>query len=361
MRILAIETSCDETAVAVVEGETADRPLRVISNVVASSQHFHKKTGGIVPEIAARKQVEFMVPVISKALKEQAIEAIDAIAVTVGPGLVGSLLVGVESAKALAFGWNKPIIPVNHLVGHLYANWIEKSNPEGERVPYGAGKRQEVSNKLPQFPAVGLVASGGHTDLVLMKGHGNLSLVGSTRDDAAGEAFDKIARMLGLGFPGGPAISAEANKFTKLSSNRAIKLPRPMLDSDNYDFSFSGLKTAVVNVLRKHELTTQLGCLLAYETQEAICEVLVSKLMRAVGAFAPKSVLVAGGVAANLRLRETLSLTIEQSSNRAIEIFIPPNELCTDNAAYIAAAAFYNHSPTPWRNLNVDPGLTIMQ
>ena len=231
MRILGIETSCDETAAAVVEGTTPDRPVKILSNVIASSEEFHKKTGGIVPEVASREQAKVILPVIQEALAKIPND-IDAIAVTVGPGLVGSLLIGVETVKALSLAWEKPLIPVNHLVAHLYANWIEESDKrqvtnsfsspthsaEASRVKKateGRGKKQE---KVPRFPAVGLVASGGHTDLVLMKGHSDFVHLGSTRDDAAGEAFDKIARMLGLGYPGGPAISAEAGKFKVQSS-----------------------------------------------------------------------------------------------------------------------------------------------
>ena len=388
MRILGIETSCDETAAAVVEGTTPDRPVKILSNVIASSEEFHKKTGGIVPEVASREQAKVILPVIQEALAKIPND-IDAIAVTVGPGLVGSLLIGVETVKALSLAWEKPLIPVNHLVAHLYANWIEESDKrqvtnsfsspthsaEASRVKKateGRGKKQE---KVPRFPAVGLVASGGHTDLVLMKGHptshkasrGRVAIkhLGSTRDDAAGEAFDKIARMLGLGYPGGPAISAEAGKFKVQSSKFKVQLPRPMIDSEDYDFSFSGLKTAVLNLLRsktsrlKPSELRLMKTWLAYETQEAICEVLTAKVKRAMEEFSPKSVLVAGGVAANNRLRQLLKSQISNLKSQ-IDLFIPPVDLCTDNAASIAAAAYYNHSPVPWQAIRVDPGLAII-
>ncbi len=309
MTILGIETSCDETAAAIVEDG-----VKIISNVVASSQSLHAKFGGIIPENAAREQVKSMIPVIKEAL----ITDVDAIAVTVGPGLIGSLLVGVETAKALALVWKKPIIPVNHLVGHIYANWLD--------------------GKVPQFPALVLIVSGGHTELVLMRDHGEFKLIGSTRDDAAGECFDKCARILNLGYPGGPAIEKAAIK------NNLCKLPRPMINQKNYDFSFSGLKTAVMNSKEKNKN------FLAYELQEAITDVLVKKTLRAAEEFQPKSILLCGGVAANKRLREKIPQAI-----------VPPVNLCTDNAAYIASAAYFNFHPVPWQQISADPGLDLAE
>jgi N6-L-threonylcarbamoyladenine synthase len=370
MKILGIETSCDETAAALIEGTTQDKPVRILSNVVASSEEFHKKTGGIVPEVAARKQIEFMIPVLSEALRRIQVKDIDAIAVTHGPGLVGSLLIGVETAKALSFAWEKPIFPVNHLVGHLYASWLE-ANPKYQIL--NSKQIQNANSKIqqkdvPKFPAIGLVASGGHTDLVLMKSHGALQYLGGTRDDAAGEAFDKIARMLGLGYPGGPAIAKVAMKFQmslRQSSEQAnvkcpIKLPRPMIDSEDYDFSFSGLKTAAQRIINEQNtINKKQRAWLAWEVQEAICEVLVEKLMLVIEEFLPKSVIVAGGVAANSRLRQLLESGIRNQKS-GMELFIPPVELCTDNAVCIAAAAFYNQSHIQWRKIKVNPGLSIL-
>src|SRR3989344_5499183 len=233
MKILAIETSCDETACAVTEGgPSTSSGLRILSNIVSSSEAMHRQTGGIVPEVAAREQLKAIIPIIDKAIQDSRfkIHDIDAMAVTAGPGLVGSLLVGVETARALAYAWGKPIIPVNHLVAHLYANFV---------------------SEIPKFPAVGLVVSGGHTDLVFMEGHRKLRLLGTTRDDAAGEGFDKGARILGLPYPGGPAIAAESAKFEIRNSKSELKLfPRPMIGGKNFDFSFSGLKTAVSNKVK---------------------------------------------------------------------------------------------------------------
>ncbi len=312
MKILGIETSCDETAAAIVEDGT-----KIISNVVASSQAMHAKFGGIIPEQAAREQVKSIIPVIDEAL----VCEIDAIGVTYGPGLIGSLLVGVETAKALAFAWNKPIVPVNHLIGHIYANWI---------------------NDTPEFPALVLLVSGGHSELILMKDHGDFEFLGGTRDDAAGECFDKCARVLNLGYPGGPAVEAAASKFTINNLQFTIKLPRPMINEKSFDFSFSGLKTAVL--YRKNEDPNGM----AFELQEAITDVLVKKTLLAAEKFKVKNILLAGGVAANKRLREKLPQAI-----------CPPINLCTDNAAYIASAAFFNYEPVSWKQIQADPGLDI--
>ena len=284
-------------------------------------------------------------------------EDIDAIAVTVGPGLIGSLLVGVETAKTLACIFNKPIVPINHLVAHIYANWLS-ANPNPKAF----------KSKLPQFPALALVVSGGHTDLVLMKDHGKITWIGGTRDDAAGEAFDKCARLLGLPYPGGPAISSAASTYQSSDVNRhpLTMFPRPIITEKNFDWSFSGLKTAVLRETQK--LDSKLNPLvpkLAAEVQEAIVDVLVEKSIRAIKKIKPKSFLLAGGVAANSRLREKFKIGIEgplRSINPSfkIDFLVPPPALCTDNAAYIAACAFYNYSPAPWKNLEVRPELAIV-
>lgn len=330
MNIFGIETSCDETAAAVVkDGKT------VLSSSIASSQKLHVKTGGIIPEVAARKQIESIIPVIEEALSLVGKDNIDAIAVTYGPGLIGSLLVGVETAKTLAMVWDKPIIPVNHLVAHIYANWIE-------------------SKREPEFPAVALVVSGGHTDFVLIKNHQEIEYIGGTRDDAAGEAFDKTARLLDLPYPGGPEIAKAAEPF--LSKELSL-FPRPMINEDTIDTSFSGLKTAVLKEiqaadptslkLRRDELAAQI--------QEAIVDTLVSKSLKAVEKYKPKSFLLAGGVSANKRLREKITESLKQKT----EVFIPNPIYSTDNAVMIAAAAFYNHKPVAWADVNANPSLSI--
>lgn len=329
MNILGIETSCDETAAAVVEnGKT------ILSDVIASSQALHIETGGIVPETAARRQIESILPAINQALHKSGLtkEGIDAIAVTHGPGLIGSLLVGVETAKTLALSWKKPIVPVNHLVAHIYANFI---------------------NESPQFPAIALVVSGGHTDFVLVKNHGAVEYLGGTRDDAAGEAFDKTARLVGLSYPGGPAISKAAAPAIESRSEKLSLFPRPMLDSGTLELSFSGLKTAVLNYT--NENPSYDTNLIAAEVQEAIVDTLVSKSVFAVEKYKPKSFLLAGGVSANLRLRGK----ILQALGRETNVYVPEPKHSTDNAAMIAVASFYNYKPTPWRDIIANPSLSI--
>jgi len=335
MRILGIETSCDETAAAVVEDGT-----KILSSVIASSQEIHKKYGGIIPEQAAREQLKSMIPVLNETLRLRSGQ-VDAIAVTVGPGLIGSLLIGVETARTLAWLWNKPIIPINHLIAHIYGNYLSKS-------------------KI-YFPAICLVVSGGHTELVLMKSHGQFRWIGGTRDDAAGECFDKCARLLDLGYPGGPAIATAADKSEIRNQKSETKLPRPMIGQDNFDFSFSGLKTAVINQIKtmkphfaKATRGKQFPNQLAYEIQEAITDVLVAKTLKAAQHFKVKSILVGGGVAANKRLRAKFKI-----QNSKFKIFIPEPKLCTDNAAIIACAAFFNYNPIPWQKIKANPGLEI--
>ncbi len=357
MVILGIETSCDETGAAIISGKSKNQKVKLISNVVSSSLSIHSKTGGIIPETAAREQVKYIIPVLESALKEASGSkmandkwkmenlAIDAIAVTVGPGLIGSLLVGVETARTLSYIWNKPIIPVNHLMGHIYANFI-----------------REISN-YPRFPAIALVVSGGHTDLVLMKNHGRIKWLGGTRDDAAGEAFDKIGRLLNLPYPGGPSIEKAARKGIP----KRFKFPRPLIDSPDFDFSFSGLKTAVyretltspagrqgykdIKILSKQTIAD-----LSTSVQEAIIDVLVVKTLRAAKKYKVKSILLGGGVAANQKLRDELKWRMENEKMET-KLFVPTKSLCTDNAAMIAAAAFYNYKEVPWQKITANPEL----
>lgn len=343
MNVLGIESSCDETSAAVVvDGR------HILSNIIASQVDIHAQYGGIVPEVASRQHVVWFIPVIQRALEEAKMtwDDIDAIAVTNGPGLAGSLLVGVNIAKSLAFSLKKPLVGVNHMEGHLYANWL-------------AGEE-------PQFPLVTLIVSGGHSDLLLVKGFDKYTLLGKTRDDAAGEAFDKVARILGLGYPGGPAIQKAAEQ----GDASKFKFPRSWLGR-SYDFSFSGLKTAVLRVAEEREeaLKRPVGgnlCAagqstksindiaqlsvadLAASFQEAVIDVLVEKTKRAAATHKVKQVLIAGGVAANRMLREEMSRRID------VPVQYPPIILCTDNAAMIAAAGFFRFETGHRSGLDLD-------
>jgi len=356
MRILAIETSCDETSAAIIEAKKGDKRVKILANVTASSLSLHAKTGGIIPETAAREQIKYILPVIKKALSSisktnaQNIEkSIDAIAVTIGPGLIGSLLVGVETAKTLSYVWNKPIIPVNHLIGHIYANFV-RGNPT-----LGAGGYLLEANI--EFPAIVLIASGGHTDLLLMKDHKKIIWLGGTRDDAAGEAFDKIGRVLNLPYPGGPNIENAALK----GNEKAINLPRPLIGSDDFDFSFSGLKTAALReVQARKQLDNVAISNISASVQKAIVDVLVKKTLRASNEYKIKSILLSGGVAANSRLRQQFELEIvRQLADWKLKIpfFAPEKWLCTDNAAMIGAAAYYTGKKTSWEKIDTNPEL----
>lgn len=336
MIILGIETSCDETAAAIIKDGK-----EILSTIIATSVDMHAKTGGIIPEQAAREQVKSILPVVNEALETSHLteKDIDAIAVTVGPGLIGSLLVGVETARTLAWVWNKPVVPVNHLVGHIFANWLIST---------------------PALPALALVVSGGHTDIVKIWDDYTIEWMGGTRDDAAGEAFDKSARLMGLGFPGGPAISKAAALHHQTTPG--VKLPRPLLNDKGFDFSFSGLKTAVLREVTKrkelNEWNTPSINQLAYEVQEAITDVLIQKTLRAVKETEINTLLVSGGVAANSRLREKFLEQIEKTK-MDVQLHIPPPIFCTDNAAMIATAATYIYKPTTWEQITTDPNLTI--
>ncbi len=340
MKILAIETSCDETAASVAEGK--GNKLLIISNIVSSQIKIHKKYGGVVPEVAAREHVLNIIPVIDEALrkagisKKDAPKKLSAIAVTSGPGLITSLMIGLETAKTLAYVWKLPIVSVNHIEGHLYSNFIDHDKTS--------------------FPVIILTVSGGHTQLVLMKSHLNYKTIGETRDDAAGEAFDKAAQLLGLGYPGGPLISKHAEKFTGTSE---IKLPRPMMDSKNYEFSFSGLKTALLYMVQKDKNYKKRIPEYAYTFQEAVVDVLVAKTIRAAKAYKAKTVMLAGGVAANIRLRERLS---EEVKKMKLDFRMPEMRYTTDNAAMIAVAGYFKFKAkktTPWNKLKVDPNLEL--
>ena len=316
MRVLAIDTSCDDTSVAVVQGGT-----RILANLVSSQMSVHQKYGGIVPELASRKHIETIVPLVSQALENggTTLESLDGIVVTQGPGLIGSLLVGLSFAKSLAFARDLPFVGVNHIEGHLSAIFLDE-NP-------------------PRFPFVGLIVSGGHTSLYRVNGLGEYKNLGQTRDDAAGEAFDKVSKLLGLGYPGGPIL----DELSATGNPEAIRFPRPSLRKNSFDFSFSGLKTAVVHYVRAHPpppagYSNALLCDLAASFQEAVVEVLVTKTFQASESQGVKRVVVSGGVGANRQLRRRME---EEGRRRKVKVHIPPPALCTDNAAMIGVVGTY--------------------
>lgn len=311
--ILAIETSCDETSAAVVENGR-----KILSNVISSQIDVHKKFGGVVPEIASRKHVELVMPVIDQALREACIELeqVDAVGVTYGPGLVGALLVGLSAAKALAFAAGKPLVGVHHIEGHIAANYLENEDLEP--------------------PFICLVASGGHSHVVYVADYNQFEIMGQTRDDAAGEAFDKIARALGLGYPGGPLIDVQARN----GNSRAVDFPRVYFSDGSLDFSFSGLKTAVLNYLNaamQKGLEVNLPDICA-SFQQAVIDVLVNNTVQAAKRKGAGCVALAGGVAANSQLRSSLKSAVEKEG---MEMFYPRPVFCTDNAAMIGSAAYY--------------------
>ena len=364
MRILGIESSCDETGAAVVEDGRI-----ILSNVVASQASIHERYGGVVPEVASRHQLSAILPVLESALDESGSswDDLDAIAVTYGPGLAGSLLVGLTAAKGLALARGLPLIGVNHLEAHIYANWLT-SEPLSHI---------EVGD--PHFPLLALVISGAHTELVVVPEHGRYELLGQTRDDAAGEAFDKVARLLGLGYPGGPAIERAASvaHADGTGGPSPYRLPRAWL-RDTYDFSFSGLKTAVLQFLegaeqasggssgrgtsRYAQMGAELGDIsvarVAGAFQDAVVDVLTTKTVRAARALDVRQVVLAGGVAANLALRERLGVRLAPYE---IALRYPPVPLCTDNAAMIASAGYFHQRPggEDGFDLDVQPNLQL--
>jgi N6-L-threonylcarbamoyladenine synthase len=334
--ILGIETSCDETAVAVVrDGRTIE------SNVVASQTDLHERYGGVVPEQASRAHLQAILPALEAARAQASVgwDDIHAVAVTHGPGLAGALLVGLNVAKGLAYARSRPLLGINHLEGHVYANWLEVG-PERPN---------------PQFPLIALIVSGGHSDIVLMRDHGEYVRLGRTRDDAAGEAFDKVARILGLGFPGGPEIERAAQD----GDPSRFTFPRAWLEPESWDFSFSGLKTAVLHQVRALGLDPvnappedrrarlPVGDLAA-SFQDAVVDVLATKAVRAAEKFGARQLAIAGGVAANRALRQR----IEQES--PVQVLCPPPHLCTDNAAMVAAAGYFRYQAGQRDGLNLD-------
>ncbi|MER2030939.1 MAG: tRNA (adenosine(37)-N6)-threonylcarbamoyltransferase complex transferase subunit TsaD [Solibacillus sp.] len=330
--ILAIETSCDETAAAIIKNGT-----EIISNVVSSQIDSHKRFGGVVPEIASRHHVEQMTIVLEEALKQANMEPneLTAVAVTEGPGLVGALLIGINAAKAFAFVHGLPLIGTHHIAGHIYANNLVQPM---------------------EFPLLALVVSGGHTELVLMREHGSFEVIGETRDDAAGEAYDKVARVLNMPYPGGPHIDRLAHEATE-----AVPFPRVWLEEDSYDFSFSGLKSAVINY--KHNMDQRGEEIIAEHVakgfQDSVVEVLTGKTVRAAREYQVKQVIAAGGVSANKGLRTALELAFKEEG---IPFYVPPLKLCTDNAAMIGAAAYEMFEAGVRGNLDMNgrPGMELL-
>ncbi len=315
MLILAIETSCDDTGAAVLLNGR-----EILSNVVSSQVSVHQKYGGVVPELASRKHIESIVPIVTEALEtaKVTLKEIDGIAVTQGPGLVGSLLVGLSFAKSIAFATGLPFIGVNHIEAHLSAVFLE--------------------GKPPKFPFIGLVVSGGHTSLYRMDGFGKYKRLGQTRDDAAGEAFDKVAKLLGLGYPGGPII----DELSKTGNPKAIRFPRPVLSKNSLDFSFSGLKTAVVNYVKAHPEPPEgypedLIKDIVSSFQEAVVEVLLKKTLQAAQHQGLKRIVLSGGVAANQRLRERMK---EEALQQKLKVYLPSPSFCTDNAAMVGVVGY---------------------
>jgi len=330
--ILGIESSCDETAAAIVK--ISGGKFQILSNIVSSQIEIHKKFGGVVPEIAARNHVKNILPVIEKSLAKAKIKPaqIAKIAVTAGPGLITSLLVGVQTAKTLGRVWQKPVCPINHLKAHLYANWI--------------------SNQSLKFPALCLLVSGGHTEIILLKNQTQFKKVGQTLDDAAGEAFDKVAQLLKLGYPGGPIISRLAAK----GNPKAFAFARPMINSNDFNFSFSGLKTSVLYLVKKLPTPDQKTINdLSASFQQSAVDVLAAKTFKAAKFYQAKTLMLSGGVAANLLLRQTFA---KKSLALGIDFSMPDINLCTDNAVMAAVAGYFTQ-PIALAKIKVNPNLEI--
>lgn len=347
MLILGIETSCDDTGIAIIKVSGKRRPIfNILSNVVSSQIKVHQKYGGVVPNLAAREHLRNIEPCLKTALKEAKVKPkdIDLIAVTTGPGLIPSLLIGVHFAKALAYKWNKPIVGVNHIEAHILANLLE--------------------NKEIEFPAIALVVSGGHTQLILMSDIGKYKILGETRDDAAGECFDKVAKLLKLGYPGGPEIAKQTAKYKlpqvirRGRQDTRYKLPRPMINHKNYDFSFSGLKTAVLYKTKDVGFRESHIPALCKETQQAIIDVLIEKTLRAANEYKAKTIILSGGVAANEELRKQFKSKLQTTNYKLLKFLVPTKNLCTDNGAMIAVAGYLNKFT---KNVKANANLRIGQ
>jgi len=353
MRFLAVETSCDETSASIVE--SFENSVNVLSNTTSSSARLHATTGGIIPEQAAREQIKTIIPVITEALlssekisvkdtedefkiaRKILEEKIDGFAVTIGPGLIGSLLVGVETVKALAFYYKKPLYPTNHLLGHLYANFLTENTKSAQQI---------------NFPFIGLIISGGHTDLLYFTSHTNYKWLGGTRDDAAGEALDKIGRMLGIAYPAG----AEIEKRAQQSTNKTLRFQSPLLSDNTYDFSFSGLKTEVMRYTKNNIINENAINDICKAAQEAIIKVVVKKTIQALTEFDTNTLLIGGGVAANTLLREKVKDSAEHAHIN-LDLFAPEIKYCADNAAMIGARAILAEKPISWKTTKALPEL----
>jgi len=351
MKILGIDTSCDDTCVALLKIENCK--LKILSNIVSSQVKLHAKYGGVYPFLAKREHQKNLPAVFKKATKGIDVFKIDLVGVTIGPGLEPCLWQGVNFAKELAQKLKLPIIPVNHIEAHILANWLN--------TQINTNRNTNLHENL--FPAICLVVSGGHTQLILMKNHGQYKILGETRDDAAGECFDKVARILGLSYPGGPIISKLAKKINN-GSRTSIILPRPMIYQKNYDFSFSGLKTAVLydfrsrsSKIRKSKEYIRSMCA---EIQQATIDVLIKKTLKAAKDFKVKSIILGGGVAANDELRRQFQSTIN-NQQLTMNFLVPPKNLCTDNAAMVAVTAYFNREKATknWQKIKVNANLKI--
>lgn len=385
MKVLSIETSCDETACAIVE--YTDGQAVVLANTVSSQASLHAKWGGVVPDLASREHIKNIVPVITETLERAGLSPtdIDLIAVTQGPGLMPALVIGVTAAKMLSFIWNKPLIGIQHLEGHIYANFLSLRNDQFPISNFQTNSNDSISKLEKQtketFPLVALVVSGGHTELVLMQDHFTYEILGETQDDAAGEAFDKVAKMLGLDYPGGPLVAKRADEFrvSNFESNQNVKnsniesldidsklslqnskfvFPRPMMDADNFDFSFSGLKTSVLYYVKKHEEQKKDEHFIdevCHEFQEAVVDVLVSKTKKALMLYSPKTFVIAGGVSANVRLRNQLRSVIDAEFPDTT-FLTPEFTYSLDNAAMIGIAGALRSA-----HMNETDRATLMQ
>ncbi len=371
MIILGFDTSCDDTCVATVEADKRRlqrgfkrMKFEVLSNMISSQVKLHAKYGGVYPALAKREHIKNLPTVFKQATKKIKLSEIDLIGLTVGPGLEPCLWQGINFAKNLAQKLNLPIVPINHIEAHILANWLppvsENSKFQIPGLSCFAKQSEQVKSKNI-FPAICLVISGGHTQLILMKGIGKYKILGETRDDAAGECFDKAARILGVGYPGGPAIAKIAKGFVR--GRASVNLPRPMIYQKNYDFSFSGLKTAVLYEVKsgkrkvKNEKYIQA---MSAEIQQAIIDVLIHKTIKAAKNFNTKSIILGGGVAANDELRKQFMSNVKcQMSN--VKFFVPPKNLCTDNAAMIAITAYFNQKKATkdWQKIKADANLKI--
>jgi N6-L-threonylcarbamoyladenine synthase len=393
MNILSIETSCDETAVALVRNEK--NSFEIIGDLVSSQIKVHAPFGGVVPNLAAREHLKNLPLMLNKIIKKQKLSSkdIDLIAVTQGPGLIPALLIGTNCAKALAYAWEKPLIGVHHIAGHIYANFIQSPIPachceerNDEAISGNTGSPRSLWSLAMTknlFPILTLIVSGGHTQLILMKKHMEFKIVGETLDDAAGEAFDKVARILNLGYPGGPIVSKIADEHKKIIKVRPFPcrlsppipqgqtflLPRPMLNSNNLDFSFSGLKTAVLYVVRDNPKilkNKKLKSELCAEFQQAVIDVLIAKTLKAAKKYNPKTIMLGGGVSANKELRRQLGKTIEENMPNA-KYRVPNSRYSLDNAAMIAVAGYFQYTlakdkkkfENNWKNLEADAGLEL--